>query len=55
VGAIVFVFLQAWLKPLFFWQFFLGGAIILLVMFLPGGVLGGVQLWAAKALERLRS
>ncbi len=55
VGAIVFVFLQAWLKPLFFWQFFLGGAIILLVIFLPGGVLGGVQLWAAKALQRLRS
>ncbi len=55
VGAIVFVFLQAWLKPLFFWQFFLGGAIILLVIFLPGGVLGGIQLWAAKALQRLRS
>jgi branched-chain amino acid transport system permease protein len=52
VGAIVFVFLQSWLKPLFFWQFFLGAAIILLVMFLPGGVVGGVELWIRKAWIR---
>jgi branched-chain amino acid transport system permease protein len=55
VGAMVFVFLQAWLKPLFFWQFFLGMAIILLVVFLPGGVVGGVNVWLRKALARLSS
>jgi branched-chain amino acid transport system permease protein len=55
VGALVFVFLQAWLKPLFFWQFFLGVAIIVLVIFLPGGVVGGVNVWLRKALARLSS
>ncbi len=55
VGAMVFVFLQAWLKPLFFWQFFLGLAIVLLVIFLPGGVVGGVHVWLRKALARLSS
>jgi len=55
IGAIVFVFLQSWLKPLFFWQFFLGVAIILLVIFLPGGVLGGVNTWLKKALARISS
>ncbi len=55
VGAIVFVFLQAWLKPLFFWQFFLGVSIILLVIFLPGGVLGGVKIWLGKALAKISS
>jgi branched-chain amino acid transport system permease protein len=53
VGAIVFVFLQSWLQPLFFWQFFLGVAIILLVMFLPGGVLGGIMTWVRKAVAKL--
>ena len=55
VGAIVFVFLQSWLKPLFFWQFFLGVSIILLVIFLPGGVLGGVSIWVRKALAKISS
>jgi branched-chain amino acid transport system permease protein len=55
IGAIVFVFLQSWLKPLFFWQFFLGVSIILLVIFLPGGVLGGVNLWLKKALAKISS
>ncbi len=55
VGAIVFVFLQAWLKPLFFWQFFLGVSIIVLVIFLPGGVVGGVNIWVRKALARWSS
>jgi len=55
IGAVVFVFLQSWLQPLFFWQFFLGAAIIILVMFLPGGVLGGIQLWARQALNRRSS
>jgi branched-chain amino acid transport system permease protein len=52
VGALVFVFLQSWLQPLFFWQFFLGVAIIVLVMFLPGGVLGGMITWAKRALPQ---
>jgi branched-chain amino acid transport system permease protein len=55
VGAIVFVFLQSWLKPLFFWQFFLGVSIILLVIFLPGGVVGGVSIWLRKALAKTSS
>jgi branched-chain amino acid transport system permease protein len=55
VGAMVFVFLQSWLKPLFFWQFFLGLSIILLVIFLPGGVLGGVKVWLEKALTKISS
>lgn len=55
VGAIVFVFLQSWLKPLFFWQFFLGVSIILLVIFLPGGVVGGVSIWLRKALAKISS
>ena len=55
VGAIVFVFLQSWLKPLFFWQFFLGISIILLVIFLPGGVVGGVSIWLRKALAKISS
>ncbi len=55
VGAMVFVFLQAWLKPLFFWQFFLGVSIIVLVIFLPGGVVGGVHAWLRRALARLYS
>lgn len=48
VGAIVFVFLQSKLQPLFFWQFFLGAAIICLVMFLPGGITGGIAQWVRK-------
>jgi branched-chain amino acid transport system permease protein len=55
VGAIVFVFLQSWLKTLFFWQFFLGVSIILLVIFLPGGVLGGVKTWLEKLLAKISS
>ena len=55
VGAMVFVFLQAWLKPLLFWQFFFGLSIIVLVIFLPGGVLGGVGIWARRALTRRSS
>ena len=55
VGAVVFVFLQSWLKPLFFWQFFLGASIILLVIFLPGGVVGGVSIWLRKALAKISS
>lgn len=52
VGAVVFVFLQSWLQPLFFWQFFLGVAIIGLVMFLPGGVLGGIMTWARRVMSK---
>ena len=52
VGALVFVFLQSKLQPLFFWQFFLGAAIICLVIFLPGGVLGGFGLWARKLIKK---
>jgi len=55
VGAMVFVFLQSWLQPLFFWQFFLGAAIVILVIFLPGGVLGGIKLWTAKLMIRKSS
>jgi branched-chain amino acid transport system permease protein len=55
VGAMVFVFLQSWLKPLFFWQFFLGASIILLVIFLPGGVLGGAKIWLEKAWAKISS
>ncbi len=55
VGATVFVFLQSWLKPLFFWQFFLGASIILLVIFLPGGIMGGVKTWLEKALAKISS
>lgn len=52
VGAVVFVFLQSWLQPLFFWQFFVGVAIIALVMFLPGGVLGGIMTWARRVVTK---
>jgi len=49
VGSIVFEFLQSFLQPLYIWQFFLGVSIIFLVIFLPGGVLGGIQTWARRA------
>ena len=55
IGAIVFVFLQSKLQPLFFWQFFLGASIIILVVFLPGGVTGGVDLWLGRLLNRKSS
>ena len=43
VGGIVFVFLKAYLSPLFYWALTLGSILIVLILFFPYGIVGKID------------
>jgi len=49
VGAGVFIWMRDFLsKHLEYWEVFVGGAFVLIVLFLPDGIVGSLQRWLAR-------
>jgi branched-chain amino acid transport system permease protein len=49
VGAFIYLFLQSFiLDYTIFWPIIIGGILLLVVLFLPGGVLGTIEEWVLK-------